>query len=124
MKVLLIEDDRFFQKFYSSKLRRQNLEVEIASDGEEGLQKMKNANPDVVLLDLIMPKKDGFSVLKERQKHRNLKKIPVVVFSTLGQEQDIENAKELGVNDYVNKSLFNFDLVMGKIMKVRQINLS
>lgn len=115
MKVLLIEDDRFFQKFYSAKLREQNIEVEAASDGEEGLLKMHNVNPDVVILDLIMPKKDGFSVLHARQMDENLKKIPVIVFSTLGQEKDLEKAKNLGATDYINKSFFNFDEIMTKI---------
>lgn len=117
MKVLLIEDDRFFQKFYSTKLREQNIEVEVASDGEEGLIKMKNINPDIVLLDLIMPKKDGFSVLEERSIDENLKKIPVIIFSSLGQEKDLETAKMLGATDYVNKSFFNFDEIMVKISK-------
>jgi len=121
MKVLLIEDDRFFQKFYSAKLREQNIEVEAASDGEEGLLKMHNVNPDVVILDLIMPKKDGFSVLHARQMDENLKKIPVIVFSTLGQEKDLEKAKNLGATDYINKSFFNFDEMMVKISKHHNI---
>lgn len=117
MKVLLIEDDRFFQKFYLTKLKEQNIEVEVASDGEEGLLKMKKVKPNVVMLDLIMPKKDGFSVLEARQKDKNLKKIPIIVFSTLGQEKDLEKAKNLGATDYVNKSFFNFDEIMVKISK-------
>lgn len=115
MKVLLIEDDRFFQKFYSTKLREQDIKIEMASDGEEGLLKMKQTNPDLVLLDLIMPKKDGFFVLAARQMNKDLKKIPVIVFSALGQESDIEKAKKLGATDYINKSLFNFDEIMVKI---------
>lgn len=114
MKVLLIEDDRFFQKFYSAKLREQNIEVEVAVDGEEGLLKMKKVKPNVVLLDLIMPRKDGFFVLKARQKDKKLKKIPVIVFSTLDQEKDLEKVKNLGADGYVNKSLFNFDEIMVK----------
>lgn len=117
MKVLLIEDDRFFQKFYLTKLKEQDIEIEMASDGEEGLLKMKKVKPNVVLLDLIMPKKDGFFVLEARQTNKNLKKIPVVVFSTLWQENDVEKAKKLGATDYINKSLFNFDEIMVKISK-------
>lgn len=118
MKALLIEDDRFFAKFYSSKLKEHNIETETAVDGGEGLLKMKTWSPDIVLLDLIMPKKDGFFVLKERQGNRKLIKIPVIVFSTLGQEKDIETVQQLGANDYVNKSFFNFDLVMAKIIRL------
>ena len=117
MKVLLIEDDRFFQKFYVTKLQEQNIEADFASDGEEGLLKMRQFMPDVVLLDLIMPKIDGFGVLEARLMDENLKKIPVIVFSTLGQEQDVERAKSLGATDYINKSFFNFDEIMVKISK-------
>lgn len=122
MKILLIEDDKFFQKFYSVKLKEQNIETEVAGDGIEGLLKMKSFSPDLVLLDLIMPKLDGFSVLKSRLADPNLLKIPVIVFSTLGQEKDIENAKKLGASDYVNKSFFDFSNMMGKINNIVKIH--
>ncbi|MEK6861401.1 MAG: response regulator, partial [Nanoarchaeota archaeon] len=88
--MLLIEDDKFFQKFYAVKLKEQNIEVDVASDGEEGLLKMRQFKPDLIFLDLIMPKADGFSVLKSRQQDVELAKIPVIVFSTLGQENDVK----------------------------------
>ena len=103
MKILIIEDDKFFQKFYSTKLSEQKVEVEVASDGEEGLMKMKEFNPDLVLLDLIMPKMDGFAVLNQRMQDEILKKIPVIIFSTLGQEKDVKQAQKLGANGYINK---------------------
>lgn len=122
MKILLIEDDRFFQKFYSQKLKEQNIETEVAGDGEEGLLKMRKFRPDLIFLDLIMPKLDGFAVLKSRLADPNLIKIPVIVFSTLGQEQDIENAKKLGATDYVNKGFFDFATMMTKINAVMNIH--
>lgn len=118
MKVLLIEDDKFFQKFYSVKLKEKKVEVEVASDGEEGLLKMRNTKPDLILLDLIMPKVDGFSVLAKRQEDQELKKIPVIVFSTLGMEKDIETAQKLGANGYMNKGFFDFDNMIAKINQV------
>lgn len=118
MRILLVEDDKFFQKFYSLKLKEQNIEVDVASDGEEGLAKMKTWKPDLILLDLIMPKVDGFTVLGKRMNDSNLKKIPVIVFSTLGQQQDVAKAKELGATDYVNKSFFNFDNMINTINQV------
>lgn len=114
-KILLIEDDKFFQKFYSHKLEERLVKAEVACDGEEGLAKMKSFNPDIVLLDLIMPKKDGFFVLESRLQDERLKQIPVIIFSTLGQEKDIQRAKELGATDYINKGLFNFEDIMSKI---------
>ena len=118
MKILLIDDDKFFQKFYSVKLKEQGIEIEVASDGEEGILKAQQFVPDLIMLDLIMPKVDGFSFLKKRLGDENLKKIPVLIFSTLGQEQDIENAKNLGATDYINKSFFDFDNLMAKINSI------
>jgi len=118
MKTLLIEDDKFFQKFYSTKLQENNISVDIAGDGEEGLLKIKSSKPDLIMLDLIMPKMDGFAFLAARSQDKNLKKIPVVVFSTLGQEKDIAKARELGANSYINKSFFDFSNVIKTINQV------
>ncbi len=118
MKILLIEDDKFFQKFYSTKLQEKKQEVQVASDGEEGLVKMRDFKPDLVLLDLIMPKMDGFAVLATRSQDENLKKIPVIVFSTLGQEKDVKNAQQLGANGYINKGSFDFNNMVATINQV------
>lgn len=115
MRILLIEDDLFSQKFYSSKLKEAGSEVEIASDGEEGLKKAKEINPDIIILDIILPGKDGFEVLQNLSTDEKLKKIPVIVFSTLGQEQDISKAKQLGALDYIDKSSFDFKTLQAKI---------
>src|SRR6266567_5848792 len=109
MKVLIIEDDKFIQDFYAFKLKEKNFIVEVASDGEEGLQKIVDGQPDVILLDLVMPKKDGFEVLQEMANKNLLEKIPVLVFSTLSQTKDVERVKALGARNVVNKSFFDFD---------------
>ena len=109
MKIIIIEDDHFFQNFYSIKLKEQGYEVEIASDGQEGIDKIKTFMPDQILLDLIMPVKDGFKVLEELKADQSLSKFPVIVFSTLGQESDIKKAISLGARAYINKSFFDFD---------------
>lgn len=118
MKILLVEDDKFFREFYSSKLKEKNLEVVIAADGEEGLKQLQTFTPDLVLLDIIMPKKDGFDVLTEMGKMKLLPKIPVIVFSTLGQEKDVEKARQLGAKGYVNKSFFDFDKLYNRILEL------
>jgi len=115
MKLLLIEDDVFFRKFYVEKLKEKGFEIEEADDGEQGLEKTRSFKPDLIILDIIMPKKDGFEVLNTLHADDNLKKIPVLVFSTLGQESDVEKAKKLGAADYVNKSLFDFNDLLAKI---------
>jgi CheY-like chemotaxis protein len=118
LKILIIEDDEFIQKFYSTKLLEQQVQVQIASNGEEGLAKMKEFNPNLVLLDLIMPKMDGFAVLNARSQDEVLRKIPVVVFSTLGQEKDVQNAQKLGANGYINKGFFDFNSMITTINNV------
>lgn len=115
MKILLAEDDAFFQNFYSKKLTESNCVVDVARDGEEAISKILASRPDLLLLDLIMPKKDGFDVLKEISLHEELKGMPVIVFSTLSQEQDVKKALSLGAADYVNKTFFDFDKLLAKI---------
>jgi DNA-binding response OmpR family regulator len=115
MKILIVEDDLFFQKFYSNKLIEGGFEVEVASDGNEGLEKLKNTKPNLMLLDLIMPNKDGFEVLEEVSKDVELKKTPIIVFSTLGDEADVKKAMQLGARDYINKSLHDVANLKTKI---------
>ncbi len=118
MKILLIEDDTFFRGFYSTKLKEKGIEIDVAADGEEGLQKIAAFAPDLILLDIIMPKKDGFEVLETMKRDGLTEKIPVLVFSTLGQEKDVEKARMLGAKGYVNKSFFDFDKLYSKILEI------
>lgn len=116
MKILVIEDDKFFQKFYSTKLKESGYEVDIASNGQEGLQKITTYKPDLILLDLVMPVMDGFEFLKNLPTlGESYKQIPILVFSTLAQETDILKAKSLGATDYTNKSFFEYDKLLSKI---------
>lgn len=118
MKILIADDDTFFQKFYSSQLREKGYEVDVATNGLEAIDKLKSFHPDLMLLDIIMPEKDGFEVLAEKMADPSLKKIPVIVFSTLGQEKDIKKTEELGAHGYINKSFFDFDALVAKIHEV------
>lgn len=115
MKLLIIEDDNFFQKFYSSKLVEDGYEVEVAANGEEGLVKVTSFIPNIILLDLIMPKMDGFEVLKNLKTMGIIGTIPILVFSTLGQDDDIKKALSLGASDFVNKSFFDYDKLKSTI---------
>jgi len=118
MKILLVEDDKFFREFYAQKLREKGVEVFQAGDGQEGLSKVSENTPDIILLDLIMPVMDGFGVLEKLAKNEQAKNIPVLIFSTLGQDKDIEKAMSLGAKGYVNKSFFDFDTLFNKIMEL------
>ena len=117
MKILISDDDLFFRNFYSTKLKEQGFQVETASDGNEAFEKMKVFQPDLLLLDIIMPRKDGFSVLADMKKNPLTSSIPVIVFSTLGQEADVTKALGMGANDYINKSYFDFPKMLEKIKK-------
>ena len=114
MRILLVEDDKFFRDFYAFKLTQKQVTVEVAGDGEEGLAKIIANPPDLVLLDLVMPKKDGFEVL-EGIKEKGLQ-VPVLVFSTLGQMKDVERARDLGAKGYINKNFYDFETLFAKIM--------
>ena len=120
MKILLIEDDKFFRDFYAFKLKEKGLDVAVAGDGVEGLQKIASFQPELILLDLIMPQKDGFEVLQAMSAQNLTSVIPVLVFSTLGQEKDVQRAKDLGARDYINKSFFDFDKLFARIMELSQ----
>jgi DNA-binding response OmpR family regulator len=121
-KILIAEDDLFFQKFYSTELKEHGFEVEVAADGEEALSKLDSYKPDLLLLDIIMPKKDGFEVLKTLSTESKHKRLPIIIFSTLGQESDMQKAKQLGAHDYINKSFFDLEILISKIEALMQKN--
>ncbi len=103
-KILLAEDDRLICRAYEASLKQEGFDVVCAHDGEEALQKLGEFTPDLILLDLIMPNKNGFEFLEAIKPDAKLKKIPVIVLSNLGQESDIERAKALGAVGYLIKS--------------------
>ena len=115
-KILIAEDDKFLSNAYRIKLTKLGYEVAIVSDGEQVMQYLKdNTIPDLLLLDLIMPIKDGFDTLKEIKSQDKLKKIPVIVASNLGQGEDVKKAKELGAIDYIVKSDLSLQELAEKI---------
>ena len=103
-KVLIIEDEVPFAKLYGLKLNREGIDAVLAFDGDEGLGKLLSEHFDLVLLDLMLPKHDGFWLLEERKKYKGIATVPIVVLSNLGQKEDIIRAKELGAVDYIIKS--------------------
>ncbi len=116
-KILLAEDDKFIARAYQDGLTRAGYEVVSAVNGQEAIDKIKSEKPDLVLLDLIMPKKNGFEVLEEIKADQTLK-MPVIILSNLSQDSDIEKAKELGAVDYIVKSNFSMKEVIKQIEKV------
>ena len=103
-KILLIEDEEMLANMYEVKFQNEGFEVVKALDGASGLEMSKSTNPDMVLLDVIMPKMDGFSVLKSMREDPATKDLPVMLLTNLGQDEDIEKGKELGVIGYLVKA--------------------
>jgi len=104
--VVLAEDDQFLRRMYATKLQQSGMDVFAASDGELALRYVREHRPAVLLLDILMPKKDGFEVLEEIKADPALKKIPVVLLTNLGEPEDIKRARKLGADDYMIKSHF------------------
>ncbi len=117
-KVLIIEDDGFLVQMYASKLEMEGFKVLAATDGEKGSRIIKKEHPDLILLDLLLPKKDGFEVLEELKKDKMLKDIPVVVLTNLGQKEDIERCYKLGAKDYLIKAHFIPSEVIAKLKSI------
>lgn len=103
-KVLIVEDDKFLNKILSLRLEKSGFEVETSFDGEEAMEKIKANQIDLIVLDLIIPKKDGFEILEEIKKIKKDRKIPTVILSNLGQESDVERGLALGAIDYIIKT--------------------
>lgn len=102
--VLIVEDDPFYSKIYTTKLHKENLEAKVVGNGDEALRAVRQELPKLILLDLIMPGKDGFQTLEELKQDKDLKDVPVVVLSNLSQEEDIKRVMDLGAKEYIIKS--------------------
>jgi CheY-like chemotaxis protein len=117
VKVLVVEDDSFLIKAYVAKLTGAGFDLQTASDGEEALTALKTFKPDVILMDLVMPRKDGFATLEEIKKIDDLKAIPVIVTSNLAQQEALDRAKSLGAADFVTKSDLSMEDLVKRINK-------
>lgn len=117
-KILIIEDEEALLLMLAERLEREGHESVTAKDGEEGLLKMKEERPDLVLLDIVMPKVGGFEVLEAMQRDRELRKIPVIIISNSGQPVEIGKAKSLGARDYLVKAEFDPEEVVEKVRQV------
>ncbi len=114
-KILLAEDEQFLARTYKNKLEVENFEVVLAGDGEEAITKIQSEKPDLILLDLMMPLKSGFEVLHVIKVDDNVKHIPVIVASNLGQQSDIDEAKRLGAVDFIVKSNVSLKDMIAKV---------
>jgi len=114
--ILLVEDDSFISGMYFTKLNSLGFEVEVVEDGEAAWQRLEqDPLPDLVLLDVVLPKKDGFEILEDLRKAERTKKLPIILLTNLGQKPDVERGIKLGADDYIIKAHYTPTEVVEKI---------
>lgn len=115
-KILIVEDDQFLREFYQELLQQEGYTVDVAADGETGLSKLKEGGYNLVLLDIILPKKDGLEILRElKLKPPKKANGSIIVLTNLGQDTVIKQCFELGTSGYLIKSALNPDQVLTEI---------
>jgi len=115
--ILLIEDEQLLIDLLQKKLKQDGYEIEVAKDGLEGMQKMREFKPDLILLDIVMPKMGGLEVMEEMAKDEQLKNIPIIVISNSGQPVELDRAQRLGARDWLVKTEFDPQEVVEKVIK-------
>ena len=114
--VLTIEDDNFLQGLEAKKLKKEGYDVLTASNSVEAYKAIEgNTKIDMILLDLLLPEVDGFMILKRIREDEKFKNTPVIIFSNLSEEKDIEKAQKLGISEFMVKSNFTLDELAEKI---------
>ena len=116
-KILLVDDEPEIQVIISSRLTAAGYDVVIAKDGQEGLNMARSESPDAILLDLMIPKIDGFKVCRMLKFDKNFENIPVIIFSARGSEADKKLAEQVGANAYLVKP-FNLELFAETIQRL------
>ncbi|OGZ65501.1 MAG: hypothetical protein A3C50_00525 [Candidatus Staskawiczbacteria bacterium RIFCSPHIGHO2_02_FULL_43_16] len=117
-KILIIEDDDFFRGLIGKKLLFEEFDVYMASNGEEGVSKLKEHKPDLVLLDMLLPSMDGFEVLTKIKEDSVLALTPVIIASNLVEKEDVDRALKMGAIDYMIKSQYTPEMIIEKVKKV------
>ena len=116
-KALIVEDEELIGDLLQKKLRQEGYYASVARDGEAALKQIREERPDIVLLDIVLPRLNGFEVLSELKKDEALRQIPVIIISNSGQPAEIEKAKELGVRDWLVKTEFDPREVLEKVQR-------
>ena len=116
--ILLVEDDPFLIDIYTTKMKESGFVVEVASDGESALQKIKEKTPCLVILDIVLPQLDGWEILRQIKSDPKLKKIKIIILSNLGQKEEVEKGVELGATKYLIKAHYTPSQVVEEIKQI------
>jgi DNA-binding response OmpR family regulator len=121
-KILLVEDDPFLIDIYQKKLKDSGFKIEVAKDGEKALEILKEKNFDLMLLDIVLPKIDGWKILEEiremKKEKKDLEKMKIVIWSNLGEKEDVKKGLSLGATSYLIKANFIPSEVVREIEKL------
>ena len=121
VNVLLVEDDTFLANIYKTKFEMEGFKIISADNGEKGLSEAKKKKADIILLDILLPKMDGFAVLEALKADEGVKEIPVILLTNLGQKDDVEKGLEMGAVDYMIKAHFKPSEVVSKVVEVLKL---
>lgn len=121
-KILVVEDDQFLLEMYSAKLKSSGFLVDIAQNGEQAVSKAEEFMPDLILLDIVIPKLDGFEVLKKLRDNPKTRNIKVIALTNLGQQSEVEKGMSLGADDYFIKAHFTPSEIVYRINKFFEKN--
>jgi DNA-binding response OmpR family regulator len=124
-KILIVDDDVFLLDMYTIKFREAGFEIDYATEGQSAKEKMIKNHYDVILLDIVMPNLDGFSLLKDLQQEEDeMKKTVIIYLTNLGQKEDIEKGLSFGVDDYIIKAHFTPSEVVAKVEELLKKKLT
>ncbi len=116
--ILLVEDDPFLIDIYTTKLKEAGFFVEIAADGDTAIKKVQEKNPDLVILDIVLPQVDGWEILKQIRTNKKSKELKVIILSNLGQKEEVEKGIALGATKYLIKAHYTPSQVVEEIKKI------
>ena len=116
--VLIVEEDAFLAEIYQKKFEMEGFKVSVAGNGEKGLAGIKKKKPDIVLLDILLSKLDGFAVLEAAKADNSIKNIPIILLTNLGQKDDVRRGLDKGAAGYLIKTHFQPSEVVDKVREV------
>lgn len=117
-KILLVEDDPLLIDIYTTKLKERGFDVVVVDSGEKVLEAIREKKPDIVMLDIVLPNQDGWSILSQIKKDKDLKSTKIVVLSNLGQKEEVEKGLKLGAAQYLIKAHYTPSQVVKEIEKL------
>jgi two-component system alkaline phosphatase synthesis response regulator PhoP len=121
-RILIVEDEEILLTALSEELKQEGFQVLAAKDGVEGVEKALSEKPDLILLDLVMPRLDGIGALKQMKENADIKDIPVVILTNLSDYDKISDALSLGAMDYLVKANYRLEELVNKIKTVLERN--